>query len=126
MVETLLKSLMITGGIILFCGVLVLVGFTANDILKLLKIESSSTRLTISVIAMIFTVIALIITSNNVNKTNQDTIKVYQESSVETQKVNEQVIEYLKSQNEINKQLVDAVQQQQRLIEDLQEQVKSK
>lgn len=126
MVETLLKSLMITGGIILFCGVLVLVGFTANDILKLLKIESSSTRLTISVIAMIFTVIALIITSNDVNNTNQETIKVYQESSVETQKVNEQVIEYLKSQNEINKQLVDAVQQQQKLIEDLQKQVNSK
>ena len=124
MVETLLKSLLITGGIILFCGVLVLVGFTANDILKLLKIESSNTRFTISVIAMIFVLIALMITSNDVNKTNQETIKAYQESSVETQKVNEQVIEYLKSQNEINKQLMDAVQQQQKLIEDLQKQVK--
>ena len=124
MIETLVKSLLITGGIILFCGVLVLVGFTANDILKLLKIESSNTRFTISVIAMIFTLIALMITSNDVNKTNQETIKTYQESSVETQKVNEQVIEYLKSQNEINKQLMDAVQQQQKLIEDLQKQVK--
>ena len=124
MIETLVKSLLITGGIILFCGVLILVGFTANDILKLLKIESSNTRFTISVIAMIFTLIALMITSNDVNKTNQETIKAYQESSVETQKVNEQVIEYLKSQNEINKQLMDAVQQQQKLIEDLQKQVK--
>ena len=126
MVETLLKSLLITGGIILFCGILVLVGFTANDILKLLRIESSNTRFTISVIAMIFTLIALMITSNDVNKTNQETIKAYQESSVETQKVNEQVIEYLKSQNEINKQLMDAVQQQQKLIEDLQKQVSNK
>ena len=67
MVETLLKSLLITGGIILFCGILVLVGFTANDILKLLRIESSNTRFIISVIAMIFTLIALMITSNDVN-----------------------------------------------------------
>ena len=126
MIETLIKSLLITGGIILFCGVLVLVGFTANDILKLLKIENSSTRLAISVIAVIFTFIALMITSNDVNKTNQETIKIYQESSVESQKVNEQVIEYLKSQNEINKQLMDAVQQQQKLIEDLQKQVNDK
>lgn len=124
MIETLVKSLLITGGIILFCGVLVLVGFTANDILKLLRIESSNTRFTISVIAMIFTLIALTITSNDINKSNQESIQLYHNSSVETQKVNEQVIEYLKSQNEINKQLMDAVQQQQKLIEDLQKQVK--
>ena len=124
MIETLIKSLMITGGIILFCGVLVLVGFTANDILKLLRIESSNTRFIISVIAMIFTLIALMITSNDINKSNQESIQLYHNSSVETQKVNEQVIEYLKSQNEINKQLMDAVQHQQKLIEDLQEQVK--
>lgn len=126
MIETLIKSLMITGGIILFCGVLVLVGFTANDILKLLRIESSNTRFIISVIAMIFTLIALMITSNDINKSNQESIQLYHNSSVETQKVNEQVIEYLKSQNEINKQLMDAVQQQQKLIEDLQRQVSNK
>lgn len=126
MIETLIKSLMITGGIILFCGVLVLVGFTANDILKLLRIESSNTRFIISVIAMIFTLIALMITSNDINKSNQESIQLYHNSSVETQKVNEQVIEYLKSQNEINKQLMDAVQQQQKLIEDLQRQVTNK
>lgn len=126
MIEILVKSLLITGGIILFCGALVLVGFTANDILKLLKIESSNTRFTISVIAMIFTLIALIITSNDINKSNQESIQLYHNSSVETQKVNEQVIEYLKSQNEINKQLMDAVQQQQKLIEDLQKQVSNK
>ena len=126
MIETLIKSLMITGGIILFCGVLVLVGFTANDILKLLRIESSNTRFTISVIAMIFTLIALMITSKDINKSNQESIQLYHNSSVETQKVNEQVIEYLKSQNEINKQLMDAVQQQQKLIEDLQKQVSNK
>ena len=73
---------------------------------------------------MIFTLIALIITSNDINKSNQESIRLYHNSSVETQKVNEQVIEYLKSQNEINKQLMDAVQQQQKLIEDLQKQVK--
>ena len=126
MIETLIKSLMITGGIILFCGVLVLVGFTANDILKLLRIESSNTRFIISVIAMIFTLIALMITSNDINKSNQESIQLYHNSSVETQKVNEHVIEYLKSQNEINKQLMDAVQQQQKLIEDLQRQVSNK